>query len=273
MTRAILLGATGIAVAFGMLAFGYLAGQPRDAIAENIPSPAASSATPGTLDRKEVELIVRDYLLANPEILLEVQQALETKQQEEQRISQLGIIKDAKKEIFNSSFDGVMGNPNGKITIVEFYDYNCGYCKRAMADMHALIEADPELRFVLKEFPILGPDSQRAHIVSQAFQKLMPEKYAEFHTQLLGSQGRAGEESAVELAVSLGADEAKLRETMKDPTITETFAKTYDLANRLAITGTPSYVVGNEVVFGALGKDVLAEKITAAKACIDDASC
>jgi protein-disulfide isomerase len=274
MTRAILLGATGIAVAFGMLAFGYTAGQPQRAIAENVPPQAAAASTPSSeLDRKEVELIVRDYLLANPEILLEVQQALETKQQEEQRISQLGIIKDAKEDIFNSSFDGVVGNPNGKITIVEFYDYNCGYCKRAMADMHALIEADPDVRFVLKEFPILGPDSQRAHIVSQAFLKLMPEKYGEFHSQLLGSQGRAGEESAVKLAVSLGADEAKLREAMKDPSITEIFAKTYDLANKLAITGTPSYVVGNEVVFGALGKDVLAEKIEAAKACLDDASC
>jgi len=255
-----------------MLAFGYMAGQPRGTSAETVPAVEAA-ATPGTLDRKEVELIVRDYLLANPEILLETQQALEAKQQEEQRISQLGIIKDAKDEIFHSPFDGVVGNPNGKVTIVEFYDYNCGYCKRAMADMQALIAADPDLRFVLKEFPILGPDSQRAHVVSQAFLKLMPEKYPEFHNKLLGAQGRAGEESAVKLAVSLGADEARLRETMKDPSITAPFAQTYDLANRLAITGTPSYVVGNEVVFGALGKDVLAEKITAAKACLADASC
>lgn len=273
MTRAILLGATGIAVALGMLAFGYTAGQPRGAVAEDTPAPPAISATSGTLDRNEVALIVRDYLLTNPEILLEAQQALEIKQQEQQRISQVGIINDAKEEIFNSSDDGVVGNPNGKVTIVEFYDYNCGYCKRAMADMHALVEAEPELRFVLKEFPILGPDSQKAHTVSQAFLKLMPEKYAEFHAQLLGNQARAGEESAVKLAVSLGADEARLRETMKDPSITEAFAKTYDLANKLAITGTPSYVVGNEVVFGALGKDVLAEKITAAKACLEDATC
>lgn len=272
MTKAILMGTTGIAVAFGMLAFGYVAGHPQRALAQDLPK-AAAAAPAGTLDRKEIELIVRDYLLANPEILLEVQQALEAKQQEEQRIAQLGIIKDAKEEIFNSPHDGIVGNPNGKVTIVEFYDYNCGYCKRAMADMHALTKADPELRFVLKEFPILGPDSQKAHVVSQAFLKLMPEKYAEFHNELLGGQGRAGEESAVKLAVSLGADEAKLRETMKDPSITEAFAKTYDLANKLAITGTPSYVVGNEVVFGALGKDVLAEKITAAKACLDDASC
>ena len=151
--------------------------------------------------------------------------------------------------------------PNGKVTIVEFYDYNCGYCKRAIEDMQALTAADPDLRFVLKEFPILGPDSQKASVVSMAFHKMMPEKYGEFHNQLLGGQGRAGEASAIKIAVSLGADEAKLREAMKDPKITDIFAKTYDLANKLAITGTPSYVVGNEVVFGAQGREVLTEKI------------
>ncbi|BCH32484.1 DSBA oxidoreductase [Mesorhizobium sp. L-8-10] len=268
MTRAIVLGASGIALAFAMLASGYVAGRPQPAYAEDKPQ-----ATAGALDRKEVELIVRNYLLENPEILLEVQQALETKQQEEQRIAQLGIIKQSKDEIFNSPHDGVVGNPNGKVTIVEFYDYNCGFCKRAIEDMHALTAQDPELRFVLKEFPILGPDSQKAHMVSQAFLKLMPEKYGEFHDKLLGSPGRADEASAVKLAVSLGADEAKLRDMMQDPAIGQAFAGTYELANKLAITGTPSYVVGNEVVFGALGQAVLAEKIAAAKACLGDASC
>ena len=156
--------------------------------------------------------------------------------------------------------------------IVEFYDYNCGYCKRAIEDMHALTKADPDLRFVLKEFPILGPDSQKAHVVSMAFRKMMPEKYGEFHDQLLGGQGRAGEASAIKIALALGADEKKLREEMKDPAIAEAFARTYELANKLAITGTPSYVVGNEVVFGALGQEVLAEKISAAKTC-GEATC
>ena len=87
--------------------------------------------------------------------------------------------------------------------------------------MQALTAADPDLRFVLKEFPILGPDSQKASVVSMAFHKLMPEKYAEFHNQLLGGQGRAGEANAIKIAVSLGADEAKLREAMKDPSITD----------------------------------------------------
>lgn len=133
----------------------------------------------------------------------------------------------------------------------------------------ALTAADPELRFVLKEFPILGPDSQKAHVVSMAFRALMPEKYDEFHNQLLGGSGRASEASAMKIALALGADEARLREEMKDPAIIEAFEKTYDLANRLSITGTPSYVVGSEVVFGALGQEVLSEKIALAKSCAD----
>ena len=138
-------------------------------------------------------------------------------------IAKLGVIKEAKDKIFNPPIDGVVGNPDGKVTIVEFYDYNCGYCKRAIEDMRALTDADPDLRFVLKEFPILGPDSQKASVVSMAFHKMMPEKYGEFHNQLLGGHGRASEASAIKIALSLGADEAKLREEMKDPTITEIF--------------------------------------------------
>lgn len=272
MKKALLLGTSGIAVAFAMLALGYLAGTPDVAQAQTAAQPATVAAG-GTLDRKQVETIVREYLLDNPEMLLEMQGALEAKQKEQQRVAHLDVIKQSKDEIFNSAFDGIVGNPDGKVTIVEFYDYNCGYCKRAQADMHALTKANPDLRFVLKEFPILGPDSQQAHVVSMAFRKLMPEKYGEFHDKLLGGEGRAGEASAVKLAIELGADEAKLREGMKDPEIVEVFSRTYDLANRLSISGTPSYIVGNEVVFGALGQEVLAEKIAAAKACQADSSC
>jgi protein-disulfide isomerase len=271
MNKAIFLGAGSLVAALAMLAAGLVAGKSGPAIADTLPA-VTSQAADGQLDRKAVETIVREYLLANPEIMLEVQQALEVKRQEEERAANLEAIEDSRSDIFNAAYDGVVGNPEGKVTIVEFYDYNCGYCKRAQEDMLALTAADPDLRFVLKEFPILGPDSQKAHVVSMAFRTLSPEKYGDFHNQLLGGEGRATEESAIKIALSLGADEAKLREEMKNPAINEAFAKTYEIANKLSITGTPSYVVGNEVVFGALGKDVLAEKIEAAKACVD-ASC
>ena len=266
MNKAIIIGAAGVAVAFGILGFGFMAGDRQLAALPQLVGTASAQTAP---DRSQVETIVREYLLKNPEILVEMQAALEAKQQETQRLANLEVINAARDEIFKAGYDGFVGNPDGKVTIVEFYDYNCGYCKRAHSDMKALVAADPDLRFVLKEFPILGPDSQNAHVVSMAFRTLMPEKFEEFHDQLMGGSGRADEVSAMAIALSLGADEAKLREAMANPAIPESFAKTYDLANRLSITGTPSYVVGNEVVFGALGPEVLAEKIQTAKACAD----
>ena len=272
MSKAIWLGATGLAVAAGMLAVGYVAGQPEAAIAKNAPQAMTLASATASVDRVEIENIIRDYLVKNPELLLDMQQALETKQREEQRVANLEVIESARDEIFNAAYDGFVGNPDGKTTIVEFYDYNCGYCKRAQEDMLALTSADPDLRFVLKEFPILGPDSTKAHVVSMAFRSLMPEKYGDFHNQLLGGQGRASEATAMKIALSLGADEEKLREEMKNPDINGAFEKTYELANKLAITGTPSYVVGNEVVFGALGQEVLAQKIAEARTAATKAS-
>ena len=217
------------------------------------------------LTRPQIEGIVRDYLLANPEILLEVQSALEAKMKAEQTAASQQAIADSADQIFHQTGDGFIGNPDGDVTIVEFFDYNCGYCKRALSDMEALVANDKNLRFVLKEFPILGPDSQAAHVVSKAFQKLVPEKYGEFHRRLLGGQERANEETAIRIARDLGADEAALREAMKDPAIAAGFSETYDLATRLQISGTPSYVVGQEVVYGAMGADHLTEKIAAAR--------
>lgn len=255
MKKTVLLGAS--AAGLALLAAGYMAGD-RDI-------EVATRAHAETLDRAAIENIVREYLIANPEVLLEAQEALEAKQQEQQRLAGLDTIRQNKDALFNSSFDGVVGNPDGKITIVEFYDYNCGFCKRAMEDMDALTKADPDLRFVLKEFPILSADSQKASIVSMAFHLMQPEKYGEFHRALMGAEGRATEEEAIKVAVSLGADEAELREKMKDPSIPQALSATYELATKLSVTGTPSYVVGEEVVFGALGKDVLAEKVAAAR--------
>ncbi|KFB10036.1 DsbA family protein [Nitratireductor basaltis] len=211
--------------------------------------------------REDVETIVREYLLENPEILLEMQTVLEQRQQEQQAAAQSQIIEEASSRLFESSYDGVIGNPDASVTVVEFFDYNCGYCKRALADMEAIVAENDDVKFVLKEFPILGPDSQRAHVVSMAFQKLKPEAYEEFHSRLLGLDARADEAAAMTIAKDLGGDEDEIREAMKDPKIMASFSDTFELANALQITGTPSYVVGTEVVFGALGKDVLAEKI------------
>lgn len=264
MKQTLIVGVVGIAVSAAMLALGLNLGNANRIETEPVVIEAPESAE---IDREAVETIVREYLIKNPEIMVEVQAALETKRQEQQRIAQTTTITEQSDDIFNASYDGLVGNPEGQITVVEFFDYNCGFCKRAMADMDEMVKRDPDLRFVLKEFPILGPDSQKAHIVSMAFRALHPDKYADFHRELLNGPGRAGEEKAIRIALGLGADEAAIREEMRNPQIQEAFAKTYELANALEITGTPSYVVGKEVVFGALGQAVLSEKVANIRAC------
>src|SRR5690606_34536883 len=128
-------------------------------------------------------------------------------------------IRSSSDVIFNAAYDGVIGDPLAPITVVEFFDYNCGYCKRAIGDMQKLVSDNVDVRFVMKEFPILGPDSQRAAQVSMAFHKLAPQDYSDFHTELMSAPGRATEASAMKVALSFGIDEAALREGMKDPTI------------------------------------------------------
>lgn len=261
MRNAIVLGSFGVAASFAMLAFGYLAGGVGNPA---VASPQMAGAAAG-LDRAAIQAIVRDYLIENPEVLVEAQQVLAAREEEAKKVAQLETIRASSGNIFDAAWDGVVGNPDGKITIVEFFDYNCGYCKRAILDMEKLVADNSDVRFVMKEFPILGPDSQRASAVSMAFHMLKPESYAEFHRKLLGSSGRATEAAAIKVALSLGVEEAALREAMKDPAIKDAIGNTYELANDLAITGTPSYVIGEEVVFGAIGHQILQQKIADAR--------
>jgi protein-disulfide isomerase len=218
-------------------------------------------------EREEIESILRDYLLANPEFLLEVQDAYERKIAESQREKQGETIASQNASIFEDPKDPVLGNPEGSVTVVEFFDYNCGYCKRAMSDMTSMMENDSELRFVLKEFPILGPESEEAHRVSYAFNEIMPEKYGDFHLRLLGFDGRANGDVAMRIATELGADEAAIRDRMDDDEISDRIRATYQLAENLGINGTPAYVVGDEVVSGALGESVLTTKVANVRVC------
>ncbi|URQ75829.1 MAG: DsbA family protein [Candidatus Ochrobactrum gambitense] len=251
-------------VGLAALALGYGAGLSRHPAAPVATATAATTAE-APLNQQAIENVVRNYLLQNPELMLEVQSALETKQAHEAQEQVKKVLTANQSALYNEQHDAVFGNPNGDVTVYEFFDYNCGYCKRALPDMQAILKNDPNVRFVMKEFPILGPDSVKAHIVAQAFKALMPEKYAEYHGILLGAQERATEASAIADAVKLGADEAALREKMKDPAITGAFQDTYQLATQLNITGTPSYIIGNELVPGAIGADGLIERIAAAR--------
>lgn len=223
-------------------------------------APVAPANALDDAQKKEIGEFIREYLLEHPEVMIEVQQALEMKQYQA-RLKQAEVaVKENHDEIFNGANDMSLGNPNGKITIVEFFDYNCGYCKRAMSDMDNIIQSNPDVRFVLKELPILGPASVAAHKVSNAFRKIAPEKYADFHRKLLGGDERADEDVAIDVAVSLGVSEDKLRAEMAKDDDSDAQA-TELLARKLGISGTPSYVVGDEAIFGAIGAEAINQKI------------
>jgi protein-disulfide isomerase len=214
----------------------------------------------------QVETIVRNYLLKNPEIIYEVQTAFEAKQEGDAKAAQTDYLKQENSDLFRHSQDPVLGNPKGDVTVVEFFDYNCTYCRHALKDMDALIKADPNVRFVLKELPILGADSVEAHKVAQAFWALKPEKYGEFHRALLSS-GHANRESAIQVAESLGISQADLKTALKNPNIQKLFEMNNQMASRLKITGTPAYVIKDTVALGAIGFDGLSQKVKNVRTC------
>ncbi|EJF77922.1 Thiol:disulfide interchange protein DsbA precursor [Candidatus Bartonella washoeensis] len=216
------------------------------------------------IDDQDIQKIVREYLLTHPEIMIEMQLILQEKlekQSKQESQEQASVINLLKKEIFQSPHDAVLGNPNGKRVLVDFFDYNCRYCKISYSYIENLIKKYPDLRIIIKDLPILGSDSMAAHSVAYVFRKQFPEKYSQFHKALLTHMSRANEAQAIKVAVSLGADEKKLRNAIKNPNLQNSFKENIRIASQLNITGTPSYIVGDKVLIGAVSEDILKEAI------------
>jgi protein-disulfide isomerase len=217
--------------------------------------------------QRDIEAIVKNYLLTHPEVLQEAQDALDKHQKQADADKARATIKDNNATIFNSTHQVVLGNPQGNVTMVEFFDYNCAYCKRALPDMMSLLKTDPNLRFVLKEFPVLGEGSvDAAHVaVAARMQDSTGKKYIEFHQKLLGGRGAADKTRALAAAKEAGFDMARIEKDMDSDEVKKTIDENMKLADALGVNGTPSYVVGDEVVVGAVGIDELKEKIKAGR--------
>jgi protein-disulfide isomerase len=234
--------------------------------------PLASAQTPpaqpfSTEQRQEIEGIVKDYLMAHPEVLQEVMDALDKHQKEADADKARATIRDNKATIFDSAHQVVLGNPQGSVTMVEFFDYNCGFCKRAMPDMLDLLKTNSDLKFVLKEFPVLGEGSVEAARVAVAarMQDASGKKYIEFHQKLLGGRGPADKARALAVAKDVGFDIARIEKDMTSDEVKKTIDENMKLADALGVNGTPSYVIGDEVIVGAVGLDTLKEKIKAGR--------
>jgi len=226
---------------------------------------AALAQTFSPDQRQQVENIVKDYLMAHPEVVQEVLAAVEKHQKDAEAQQQRATIRANNATLFNSPHQVVLGNPHGKIEMVEFFDYNCGFCKHALPDMVKLLDTNHDIKFVLKEFPVLGEGSVEAARVAVAARMQDPKKYMQFHQKLLGGRGAADKARALAVAKEVGFDMARIERDMTSEEVNTTIAEDMKLADALGVNGTPSYVVGDELVVGAVGFDELKKKIDAMK--------
>ncbi len=225
----------------------YLVANP-DTVGNSVTSymeanPGAASAPSGDA--------IRGYLLANPEVIVEAMNAYEEKQKIAAAAADGELIETNAKEIFEDGYSIIRGNPDGDLTVVEFSDYNCGYCKRAHTEVEKFVKADGNIRLVIKEFPILGDGSvlsARAALASSAQKD--GELYPEFNDALMLHRGSHTEDTVMSIAEKVGLDVETLKKDMQGEEIRDQINRTYALAQKLKINGTPAFIIGDEVVRG-----------------------
>jgi len=217
---------------------------------------AVSAESFSDAQRGDIETIVRNYLVAHPEVLEEAMNELSKRQAAAEQKKHEASIEQNSDAIFNSPRGVVLGNKDGDVTFVEFFDYNCGYCKRAMADM-----------LVLKEFPVLSEGSVEAAKVAVAVRMQDPsgKKYLDFHQKLLGGRGPADKARAMAAAKDAGLDTARIEKDITSPEVKATIEENFKLAEEMGMNGTPSYVIGKQIVIGAVGLEGLKEKVGIAR--------
>ena len=218
------------------------------------------------IDAATLNPMIEDYLLSNPRILQRVSDALEIEIRKAKAEEARAAIAENEAAIFEDPDDIVLGNPNGDVTLVEMFDYNCGYCRQALPDLATLIAEDPHLRVILKEFPILSQESVDAARIGVLVGEADADYWA-FHQKLFTSRGRVTREAALTAAKEIGLDPIDLELQMETPAVTAVLDKSYSLANALSVTGTPTYIIGDEIIAGAVGLEALRERIDNMRAC------
>src|SRR5271165_1369152 len=235
---------------------------------------AACLAAPASADeftpaqKQELGAFIKDYLVNNPDVLREAIEALDKRDKEVAEAERQKTVVDQAGALFSSKFQANIGNPKGSATLVEFFDYNCHYCKGALPDIARLVKEDSNLKLVLKDFPVLGPGSiEAAKVASAARNQLPGDKFWTFHFKLLGSHGPVGKAEAMAVAKDLGLDMDKLAKDMESADVKTGLDETMQLADSLQINGTPTFVLGQDLVVGAVGYDDLKSKVDSVHKC------
>lgn len=216
-------------------------------------------------ERRKIESVVRDFILKNPEIVIEAIRGLQARDKRDAQARSKANLVKFHGEIFNDPATPVGGNVKGDVTIVEFFDYRCGFCKRVFPVVMKVLNADKNIRYVYKEFPILGPESVAASKAALAAWLTDKGKYEPFHRALMVTKGALPEQRVMKIAAKTGYDVKALKKTMADPRIDEMIEKNYALAQALDINGTPAFVIGDKIVRGAIDLAALKKLISQAR--------
>lgn len=231
---------------------------------------AAMAAAPAqdvaALTPEAINAQIESFLMNDPKILQRMSVALDSTLRAEEREQATVAIASMQEAIFNDPGQIVVGNPDGDVTLVEFFDYNCGYCRSALPDLATLLAEDPDLRVILKEFPILSNESIDAARVAVLVGEADAD-YWSFHEALFTSRGKVDKQVALAAAADLGLSPVSLELDMGKDSVSKTIQTSYEIAKALNITGTPTYIIGNEVIPGAIGIEELRERIANMRAC------
>lgn len=203
---------------------------------------------------------VRAYLLDNPQVIMEAVALLEERTAQAQEVDDLNLVKGFADDIFDDGFSWVGGNPDGDVTVVEFLDYRCGYCRKAFEEVNTLIEKDQNIRFIVKELPILGQastDSSRFAIATK--QVAGDDAYAAMHDALMEYKGPTSDDALSRLAKGLGIDPEPIVAHLGDPAVEAEISKTRALAQNLRINGTPTFIFGDQMIRGYVPLDAMTQ--------------
>ena len=225
-------------------------GQQDGPIVTEIPRTGTVTTSFSDIQKNDIRNTVREYLLENPTVIVEALEALQARQQQTEQQQSRGALSAHSDRLLNSRQDPSIGNPNASVTVVEFFDYQCPYCKHMAEDLVKLTEEDPDLRIVFKEFPVFGTESTLAARAALAAAK--QGKYAEFHVAIMGFRGAPSETAIFRLADQLGLNEERLRKDMQSEEIEAMIQANYQLAQQIGVRGTPAFIIGDELIPGAL---------------------
>jgi len=222
---------------------------------------ADETVTPG--QKTAIEQIIHDYILEHPEVVIQALQSAESKAKAAAEERGRATLVEKRKELLDDPTSPIAGNPGGDVTIVEFFDYRCPYCKQVEPALEALLREDRQIRIVYKEFPILGKDSVYATRVALAARKQA--KYDAVHAAMMAAKGQLDESTIFKIAASAGLDVERAKADMTSSEIDDVIRRNFELAQALDIRGTPAFIIGGELVPGAIDIATMKQKIAAAR--------